>query len=391
MSDDFFERRLASLREKGLYRELAMLHRTEKSAAHTLGRILNFSSNDYLGLAKDRRLKRAAKQAIDEYGLGATASRLLAGHTELHELLEADLACMMGTEAALVFGSGFLTNLGVLSSVLEQSDEVFSDELNHASIIDGIRLSRATCSRYRHNDFNHLECLLKKSKAAGKRVIVSESVFSMDGDIAHVGALAELAADHGALLMIDEAHAIGVLGNGGGGVCRIPLTKYEAHPDIVVGTLSKALGGYGGFVACSKTARDFLINKARTFIYSTGLPPGCLGAARAAISIVTSYPEMGEEVSSKASRFRGLLQQHGFRISTSESHIIPILVGDNDKAVRFSQLLMEKGLIVRAVRPPTVPPGTARARLSITLSQSDSTLEQAAATMAKAAKRVGVL
>lgn len=391
MSNDFFESRLASFKERGIYRALALPPGNGKSHPDDSTSILNFSSNDYLGLAHDPRLKEAAKQAVDQYGTGATASRLLAGHTQLHEQLESDLARMTGTESALVFGSGFLTNLGVLSSVLEEDDEVFSDELNHASIIDGIRLGRAACIRYRHNDLDHLEQLLRRSKTTGKRVIVSESVFSMDGDKIHTGYLSELAQRYGCLLILDESHAVGVLGVKGGGVCRISRKEYEARPDIVVGTLSKALGGYGGFVACSKTARQFLINSARTFIYSTGLPPACLGAAREAISIVSSHPEMGKDLSIKASRFHDFLGQSGLKLPANESHIIPILVGENDKALLFSRLVVEKGLLIKAIRPPTVPSGTARVRLSITLSMSDESLKRAAQLIVTSAKEAGVL
>jgi 8-amino-7-oxononanoate synthase len=351
--------------------------------------IVNFSSNDYLGLSTDSRLREAATRAMDDYGAGATASRLLAGHMQIAEELENDLTGMMGTEAALVFGSGFLTNLGVLAAIGEAGDEIFSDQLNHASIIDGIRLGRADCSRYRHLDLGHLEYLLKNSGATGKKIIVSESVFSMDGDVAPVNGLADLAARHEALLMIDEAHAIGVMGENGGGLCRLP--NIDVRPDIVVGTLSKALGGYGGFVACSRTVRSFLINKARTFLYSTGLPPSCLGSARAAVSIVATHPEMGRQLQDKAHRFHSLLADHGLDVGECGSHIIRIVIGANDRAVRFANSLTQQGLLVRAIRPPTVPTGTARVRLSVTLHMNDRDLARAAGIMATSAREAGIL
>ncbi|MEK7354525.1 MAG: 8-amino-7-oxononanoate synthase, partial [Chloroflexota bacterium] len=291
--------------------------------------------------------------------------------------------------AALVFGSGFLTNLGVLSTLAGAGDRVFSDRLNHASLIDGIRLSRAHCDRYRHKDMAHLEELLKKSgKAAGKRIIVSESVFSMDGDIAPLEELSRLARQYQALLIIDEAHAIGVFGRNGGGVCRIPGT--QAQPDVIIGTLSKSLGGYGGFVACSASIRRLLINKARSFIYTTGLPPACLGSAREAVRIVTSEPELGKTLLKKAKRFHTLLTQRGVKMPDFESQILPIIIGGNEAVIRFSESLWEKRLLVKAIRPPTVPPGTARVRLSLTLSMTDAALEKAAGAIAESAEEVGI-
>lgn len=385
-SKTYFEQQLLLLKNQGLYRDLRLF---DTSTPARTGSTTNFSSNDYLGLAKDSRLMSAAVAAIGRYGTGSTASRLMAGNTEIVEQLEQDLAGMTGMEAALVFGSGFLTNLGVLASVSEEGDEIFSDELNHASIIDGIRLSRARCSRFRHKDLDHLEAVLRKSTARGKRIIVSESVFSMDGDLAPVEGLADIARRHDSLLIIDEAHAVGVVGRNGGGVCRI--AGREVQPDIVVGTLSKALGGYGGFVACSDAARRFLVNKARTFIYSTAPSPPCLGSAKEAVSIVSSHPEMGALLLEKAREFSRLLSTCGMNVLPFESQIIPVIVGSNDKAVAFSALLGQKGLVVRAVRPPTVPPGTSRIRFSVTLSLSNEQLERAAESTADAARELGLV
>jgi 8-amino-7-oxononanoate synthase len=386
MSHSFFEQQLSLLKEQGLLRDLSVNPVTDEDG-HDGRVILNFSSNDYLGLSRDQRLKNAAIKAVNKFGTGVTASRLLAGNLRIAEELEDDLAQLMGTESALVFGSGFLTNLGVLSAITEAGDEIFSDWLNHASIIDGIRLSRAHHTRYRHKDLDHLESLLKDYPAKGKQLIISESVFSMDGDIAPVESLAELAERYGALLIIDEAHAIGIMGYGRG-VCR---TLPGVHPDIVAGTLSKALGGYGGFVACSSRIRHFLINRARSFIYSTGLPPACIASANAAVSIVTAHPEMGTDLLNKARCFHGLLEKNGFTLPPFESQILPVPIGSNDKAVGFSNLLIKKGLFVRAIRPPTVPAGTARVRLSITLSMADETLEKAADIITESAREAGII
>ncbi len=383
------EEELASLKERGLLREMNALPETGGEIVIDSKKILNFSSNDYLGLAGDRRLKDAAIQAIERFGCGATASRLLTGDLTLHEELESDLARMMGAEAALVFGSGFLTNLGVMTTLAGVGDRVFSDTLNHASLIDGIRLSRASCDRYRHKDMAHLEELLNKnSQTAGKRIIVSESVFSMDGDIAPLEELSRLARQYQALLIIDEAHAIGVFGRNGAGVCRIPGNK--AQPDVIIGTLSKSLGGYGGFVACSAPVRRLLINKARSFIYTTGLPPACLGSAREAVRIVTSEPELGKTLLKRARRFHSLLIEHGLKMPEFESQIIPIIIGGNEAVIYFSERLQAKGLLVKPIRPPTVPPGTERVRLSLTLSMSDAALEKAASAIAESAREVGI-
>ena len=386
--NDTPEEEMASLEERGLLRELNALPATGGEIVIGGRKVLNFSSNDYLGLANDPRLKKASIEAIERFGCGATASRLLTGDLTLHEELEVDLARMMGAEAALVFGSGFLTNLGVMTSLAGPGDWIFSDRLNHASLIDGIRLSRAHCERYLHKDMAHLEELLKKHGGAyGKRIIVSESVFSMDGDIAPLEELTRLARRYQAFLIIDEAHAVGVFGRSGGGVSRISGTV--AKPDVIIGTLSKSLGGYGGFVACSASVRRLLINRARSFIYTTGLPPACLGSAREAVRIVVSEPEIGKTLLKKARRFHSLLAGHGLKIPAFESQILPVIVGENDTVIRFAGLLQKRGLLAKAIRPPTVPVGTARVRLSLTLSMSDSALEKAAITIAEAAEEVG--
>jgi 8-amino-7-oxononanoate synthase len=360
------EKELASLEERGLLRRLLTHPPT----------VLSFSSNDYLDLARDPRLEAAACEAVRRLGCGATASRLMAGNLEEHEALEADLARLVGHEAALLFGSGFLTNLGVLTALAGRGTHVFADRLNHASLVDGMLLSRATCHRYRHRDMAHLDALLKQTD--GPRLIVSDSVFSMDGDIAPVEALTALAERHGALLVVDEAHAIGVFGKGGG-VCR----ERGVLPDVAIGTLSKALGGYGGFAACSKAVRALLINRARSFIYSTGLPPACLGSGTAAVSIVEETPELGAELLRRAGRFRHRLADRGLRLGPTESQIVPVIIGPNEAAVAASQRLRARGIVATAVRPPTVPAGTARLRLSVTLAHSEADLDAVADAVAE--------
>jgi len=393
---------LADLRRDGLLRQLRALPECGARIRLADGRVvLNLSSNDYLGLSDDPRVKAGAVEAIERLGCSARASRLMAGDLELCEQLEADLARLVGTRAALVFGSGFLTNLGVMSAAVGRGDYVFADRLNHASLTDGMQLSGARWRRYRHKDAGHLASLLTKAAADGddsgggvgsaarRRVVVTDSIFSMDGDRAPLNEIAEVASRHGAMLVVDEAHAIGVMGAGGGGLCREATCK--ARPDFVVGTLSKSLGGYGGFVGCSASMRELLINRARSFIYSTGLPPGCIGAARAALAVLAAQPQMGGQLLAKAHLLRDLLAAGHLGVGVTESQILPVHVGGNDEAVRLSQLLWDRGVLAAAVRPLTVPAGTARLRLSVTLAHTDDELAAAAGTIITAAREVGLV
>jgi 8-amino-7-oxononanoate synthase len=391
---DDLHNELAALRRQGLLRQLRTLPECGARIRLAGGRVvLNLSSNDYLGLADDPRVKAGAIAAVERLGCSARASRLMAGDLELCEQLEADLALLVGTEAALVFGSGFLANLGVLTAAAGRGDEVFADRLNHASLTDGMQLSGARWRRYRHKDAGHLASLLAKCAAdgggAGRRVVVTDSIFSMDGDRAPLDELAEVAARHDAMLVVDEAHAIGVMGAGGGGICREGGCK--ARPDFVVGTLSKSLGSYGGFAGCSSALRELLINRARSFIYSTGLPPGCIGAARAALAVLAAEPQMGGQLLAKARLLRDLLAAGHLAVGTTESQILPVHVGGNAEAVRLSQLLWDRGVLATAVRPPTVPAGTARLRLSVTLAHTEDELAAAAAAIIDAAREVGLV
>ncbi len=389
MQTDDLENELAALAGKGLLRQLRAMPECGARIRLADGRtVLNFSSNDYLGLAGDQRVKAGATAAVERLGCGARSSRLMAGDLELCELLEADLARLVGTEAALVFGSGFLANLGVMTVAAGRGDDIFADRLNHASLTDGMQLSGARWRRYRHKDVGHLASMLAKANR-GRRVVVTDSIFSMDGDRAPLDELAEVAAARGAMLVVDEAHAIGVMGEAGGGLCREVGCK--ARPDVVVGTLSKALGGYGGFVGCSAAMRELMINRARSFIYSTGLPPACIGAARAAVAVLAAEPNMGERLLAKARLLRGLLAAGGLAVAALESQILPVHVGGNAEAVRLSQLLWDRGVLATAVRPPTVPDGTARLRLSVTLAHTDDELRVAAGTIVDVAREVGLV
>lgn len=302
----------------------------------------------------------------------------MAGNSRLHELLESKLAELTEMDSALLFGSGFLTNMGVLTALAGRRDTIFSDKLNHASLIDGARASRAEVKRYNHNDINHLEELIQNNESTGKRIIVTDSLFSMDGDIAPLQEISRLAKEYNCLLVVDEAHAIGLFG-GGGGLCK----ELTVQADVITGTLSKALGGYGGFAACSIKMREFFINKSRSFIYTTALPPACAASAIQALEMISANPKMGKNVLSSANYLREELKKRGFNISDSTSQIVPVIVGDSFKALAFSKHLENNKILAIAIRPPTVPVRTARLRLSVTAAHSKRDLDTTVAIMEK--------
>lgn len=342
--------------------------------------VLNFSSNDYLDLARDARVKQAAVSALDRYGTGATASRLMAGTLDIHERLETCLAGLVNQPAALTFPAGFQMNLGVISALFDNEGwTLFSDALNHASLIDGCRLSRAQVQVYPHQDLEVLATLLED--AAGPKAIITESVFSMDGDLAPLQALDALAKEHGAMLVVDEAHAIGIHGRGGG-LC----VGCGIRPDITLGTLGKSLGSAGGFVAASDLICRVLVNTARSFIFSTGLNPASAAAALESARIVESDPEMGRRLIDRSRQFRGLLRESGFDVREDDSPIVPIVLGSNEDALRVAQALDDEGIMATAIRPPTVPEDTSRLRLSVTLAHTHEDLARTAQAVARAAK-----
>ncbi|HID29237.1 MAG TPA: 8-amino-7-oxononanoate synthase [Desulfobacterales bacterium] len=350
---------------------------------------LNFSSNDYLNLARHPDVVKKASQALRITGCGAAASRLLTGTLTWHDELEQRLARYKGYPCALLFGSGFLANVGTIPALMGRNDYVFADKLVHASIVDAVMLSRAKLYRFRHNDVEHLEQLLKKSKTSGRRLVVTESVFGMDGDLAPLQDIAHVAQRHGAMVMVDEAHATGVFGPKGGGLVR--EWGLESMINIDLGTLSKAFGGYGGFVSCSQSMRAFLINRARSFIYSTALPPSVVGAALGALQVTEESCDLGSQLLQNAAAFRNRLEESGLKTGNSASQIVPIMVGQNSKVLTISQKLREQGIIGVAIRPPTVPRGTARIRLSVTLAHSKRDLEHAGRVIIAIARNEGLL
>lgn len=388
-TETWIEKELDGLKAAGLERKLVVYPDTGVTLRAGGREVLNFSSNDYLGLSRDPAILAASQQAVRRYGAGAAASRLVSGTLACHEELEQTLAAFKGYPAALVFGSGYGANVGIISSLVSRDDHVFIDRLAHASLVDAAVLSRARVHRFRHNDPADLQRVLRACAPGGRRLLVTESVFSMDGDIAPVRELTDVAEAGGAMVLIDEAHATGVFGPGGAGVIRQSGCESRIHCSM--GTLSKALGGYGGFVACSDTMRNWLVHKARSFIYSTALPPAMVGAALGALDVLRAHPGMGRELLDRAARFRARLQELGLDTGSSRSQIIPVLVGDNERALRLHRRLMEQGILAVAIRPPTVPKGTARLRLSVTLDHSPEMLDHVAGRLAEAAHCEGVI
>ncbi len=385
--DETFSHDLDALASQGLLRSLTARPAAGGKFLRDGREVLNFSSNDYLALAGDPRVVTASMAAVEALGCGAGASRLMAGHMDLHEQLETRLAAWLGKEASLVFGSGFLTNIGVLTALAGRGDTIFADRLNHASLVDGARMSGAKLVRYRHADAEHLAETLAADAGEGRKLIVTDSLFSMDGDVADLAAIRQLADRHGAMLVVDEAHAAGVFGPSGRGV----LVAGGIAADVTVGTMSKAFGGYGGFVVGSTALREFLINRSRSFIYSTGLPPACLGAGLGALDVIEqSAGQLGQTLLTRAAMLRTMLTDGGLAVGPSASQIIPVMVGDNDKALALSGTLAAQDILAVAVRPPTVPAGTARLRLSVTLAHTESDLQRAGEAILAAARAAGI-
>lgn len=338
--------------------------------------LLDFSSNDYLALSEHPALIAAASEALQRYGTGAGAARLMSGNFPVHQELEAAVAALKGQEAALLFGSGYAANVGTIAALVGRDDIIFTDRLNHASIYDGCRLAGARLARFRHNDLDHLEELLASRRGKGTALIVVESLYSMDGDRAPLRELTELKERHGCLLMVDEAHATGVFGMSGGGI--IEEEGLAGKVDLAMGTFGKALGSYGAYVAASRQMIDFLVNRARSFVFSTALPPAVAAASLAAVRLIREEPGLRQELAALVARFKECLRQGGIAADLGPSQIIPLQVGESTAAVAVAERLREHGLFVPAVRPPTVPEGTARLRFSVTRHLSEADLKEAA-------------
>ena len=335
---------------------------------------IDFSSNDYLGLSSHPRLKKAFKESVDKFCLGSSASRLLGGDLDIYHELEAGIAHFKGKEKALVFNSGYQANVGIISALYGREDVIFSDKLNHASIIDGIILSGAKFFRFSHNDPEHLKQLLKEQRYKFKEaLIITETVFSMDGDKPLLRELVDLAKDYGCKLMVDEAHATGIFGKNGAGV--VEEQGLTGEVDLIMGTFSKALGSFGAYLASTSEVREYLINTCRSFIYSTALPPAIIAANSVSLEVIAEEAYRRRELLGNADYFRKRLQELGFKVRGS-SQIVPLIVGDNQKAIDMSKELQKKGYWVLPIRPPAVPAGEARLRFSLTYYHSKEILER---------------
>ncbi len=387
-----FQEELDDLRREGLFRTMRLLRGEQAGRVMVDGRdALLLCSNNYLGLASHPALKEAAIKAVERYGTGSGASRLVSGNMELHEALEARIAAFKEAAAALVFNSGYAANTGVIAALAGRGDVIFSDRLNHASIVDGALLSRARLVRYPHNDITALRRLLAETEGNGLRLIVTDGVFSMDGDLARLGELVSLKREFGALLMIDDAHGTGVLGATGRGSAE--LLQVVAEIDIQMGTFGKALGSFGAYVAASREIIDYLINRARSFIFSTSLPPAVLAPSLAALDLVDSAEgaDLRTKIAANSEVFRNALQGAGFSPMGSETQIIPLFVGDAEKTMEFSRQLLEEGIFVQGIRPPTVPAGSCRLRCTVMATHTREELARAAETIAKVGKKLGVI
>lgn len=366
---------LKDRQERGLLRKLRPATSRRNGKIKFGGReYFDFSSNDYLGLSGHSELKKAAIEAIGKSGVGACASRLLSGDAGIFHQLEEAIAKFKGKEAALVFNSGYQANVGIISALFTKEDCIFCDRLNHASIIDGILLSQAKFFRFRHNDCQHLELLLKKERNKFKNaLIITESIFSMDGDRAPLKELVKLKEKFNCQIMVDEAHATGVFGPNGSGL--VEEEGLSAGIDLIMGTFSKALAGFGAYLATSKTITDYLVNTCRSFIYSTALPSSVIASNLASLKLVKDEPQRRKTLLSMAQMLRGKLEARGFCIKGA-SQIIPVILGDNLRALEFAKKIQEKGYWVMPVRPPTVPAGQARLRLSLNYCHDQETLNK---------------
>lgn len=387
---DFLKEEIQRLKDEHLYQELRPFDGMQGAEILMGGKtLLNFSSNNYLGLTNHPSLMTAAKQAIDDYGVGAGAVRTIIGTMSIHEALEEKLALFKGCESTLVLQSGFTANMAVIPAIVGEGDVIISDALNHASVIDAVRLSRsATKDIYPHSDMNALETVLKKHKSARRRLIVTDGVFSMDGDIAKLPEIVALAEKHNAIVMVDDAHGSGVLGSHGRGT----VDHFDLHGrvDIVVGTMSKALGAMGGYVASTKTLRDIMVNKARPLLFSTPHPPSVTASCIAAVELLQSDESLIEKLWYNTRYFKAGMNSIGLPIE-SETPLCPVIVGSSDKAQRLSERLFEEGIYGRAIVFPTVAADKARVRIIISATHTQAHLDRCIEAFEKIGKELQLL
>lgn len=388
MSDPlgFIPEELRALEREALLREVRALGSPQEPTVTLDGeRLILLASNNYLGLATDPRVVAAAAEAAHRWGAGSGSARLISGGTTLHDELESRLSDLKRTEAALLFSSGYLANLGTMSALVRRGDAIFSDELNHASIIDGARLSQASVHVYRHADTSHLAALLREHRGSARRLVVTDTVFSMDGDLAPLPSIVEVCERESAILMVDEAHATGVVGPGGRGA--VAHFKLDGEVPVVMGTLSKALGSAGGYIAGSGDLIAFLRNRARAFVFDTAPPPPAVAAAIAAIDVLEQEPERTERARALAQRLAAGLRDAGFDVPEPVAAIVPVLAGSAENALALSRTLRDAGVLVPAIRPPSVAPGTARLRATVMATHTDDQIDTSIHAFAEA--RVG--
>ena len=387
--DIFTKDALEAARANNTYRSMRLMETPEsscvkiRSANGVLQEQILLASNSYLDLANIDELKQAMAQAVLEWGTGSGGARLTTGNKTPHDELEIELAKFKGEEAAITFNTGYMANVGTISALCGKSDIIFSDSLNHASIIDGIRLSRATCVVYKHNDMTDLERAIQKNATNQKMLIVTDAVFSMDGDLANLPELLRIAHTYNCLLMIDEAHATGVIGRTGRGLAE----HYGCeHADVTVGTLSKAIACEGGFVAGKKQLIEFLKNKSRSFIFTTAMSPAMAAGALRNLRFLESHPERVQQLQENVKFFCKALQREGLNVPQSPSAIIPVIIGDEAAALNASAKLLERGYVIPAIRYPTVAKGQARLRASLMATHTHEELERAAKAIAQVIK-----
>lgn len=388
----YLEQELALLKEKGLYNTIDILEGANGAIIEVAGKnLINLASNNYLGFADRVELKQACIDATNRYGVGAGAVRTINGTLRIHQELENKIAEFKGTEAAIAFQSGFNCNMGAISAIMTKEDAILSDELNHASIIDGCRLSGAKIIRVKHQDMNDLEEKAKEAVNSGKYnkiMYITDGVFSMDGDVANLPDMIPIAEKYGVITYVDDAHGSGVMGKGAGTVKHFGL---QQKIDMQMGTLSKAIGVVGGYVAGSKSLIDWLKTRGRPFLFSTSLTPGAAGAALASIQLMQEHPELVEKVWENANYFKEELTKIGYDIGVSETPITPVILGDESLTQQFSKKLIENGLYVKPIVYPTVPLGTGRVRNMPTAAHTKEMLDHAVAIYQKVGKEMGII
>lgn len=388
---DFLKEKIEELKEKGMYTKIRVLESEQGAWVVINGkRMLNLSSNNYLGLISKKEIKEKAKEAIDKFGVGSGAVRTIAGTNLLHTELEKKLAEFKGAEAVILLQSGILANMATIPLIVGEGDLIFSDELNHASIIDGCRLSKAKIVRYKHIDMNDLKNKLEEYKDySGRKLIVTDGVFSMDGDIAPLPEIVELAEKYNAITMVDDAHGEGVLGKGGRGILN--HFHLEGKVDIDVGTLSKAFGVIGGYVAGSKTLIEYMKQRARPFLFSTSITPADTAALIEAVDILTKGDELVNRLWENSKYIKEKLKNAGFDIGHSQTPITPVIIGDEKKTSKMADRLNEEGVFVQGITYPTVPLGKARIRVMVSASHSKEDLDFGIEKFIKIGKEVGVI